>query len=236
MPDPQSQSKETDEKRIVNPQNLFQMLWEHRDFEVKNQWQRSVFLTTYLTLCFAGYGTLLVSMTSGQPNLHALFAMNGAAVVISMMGVVLSLLWICMAKGSSFWLKEQEERIQQFVEKLSASQEGMDDDLKPFARGNVLCGPSEENSFSICSPRCARFSPSKINVLIGIASLFFFMFVGVFHGVRCITVSFGCSVWNLFGNNRIWMAIRSFAPLMSFAAICGMAIWKIPSSTKGGAK
>lgn len=36
--------------------DLYEQYWRCRDFEIKNLWQRSVFLGAFLILCFTGYG------------------------------------------------------------------------------------------------------------------------------------------------------------------------------------
>lgn len=48
-----------DEK--INMRDIYESLWRCRDFELSHLWQRSVFLSAFLLLCFTGYGMLFIA-------------------------------------------------------------------------------------------------------------------------------------------------------------------------------
>ena len=48
-----------DEKSQATRHDLYEKLWAARDFEISHQWQRSVFLATFLVLLFTMYFTVL---------------------------------------------------------------------------------------------------------------------------------------------------------------------------------
>lgn len=43
-------------------------MYSCRDLEISNLWQRSIFLGTFLVLCFTGYGVLIHSMLTLEKN------------------------------------------------------------------------------------------------------------------------------------------------------------------------
>lgn len=45
----------------INMRDIYESLWRCRDFELSHLWQRSVFLSAFLLLCFTGYGMLFIA-------------------------------------------------------------------------------------------------------------------------------------------------------------------------------
>ncbi len=101
--------------------DFYEQYWHCRDFEIKNLWQRSIFLGTFLVLCFTGYGaffgnaffdekkTLNLFVLSNQYD--SLFFEHLIAFFIAMIGCVFSVLWIAMAKASKAWQEIYERAI-----------------------------------------------------------------------------------------------------------------------------
>ncbi|WP_300232445.1 hypothetical protein [uncultured Alistipes sp.] len=40
----------------ISIKEIHETLWRCRDFELSHLWQRSIFLSAFLILCFTGYG------------------------------------------------------------------------------------------------------------------------------------------------------------------------------------
>ena len=49
-------------KTNLSIKELYAQYWHCRDFEIQNLWQRSIFLGTFLILCFTGYGFFSVRL------------------------------------------------------------------------------------------------------------------------------------------------------------------------------
>ena len=106
----------------VGVEQMNETLWRCRDFELKHLWQRSVFLSAFLILCFTAYGVLIVRMfdTIGMdkdainnPELR-FFMQNNVALVLCIIGAVFSAMWIMMAKGSKAWYERYERALNAF--------------------------------------------------------------------------------------------------------------------------
>jgi len=46
----------------ISIKEIHETFWRCRDFELSHLWQRSIFLSAFLILCFTGYGSLLITM------------------------------------------------------------------------------------------------------------------------------------------------------------------------------
>ena len=83
-----------------------------RDFEITNLWQRSVFLFGFILACFTGYGAILVSLlTTGEQKVAYPYFANFIECMISLVGIVFSVIWIMMSKGSKAWYEIYEKAI-----------------------------------------------------------------------------------------------------------------------------
>ncbi len=193
--------------------DLYEKLWSARDFELTHQWQRSIFLATFIVLLFTLYFTFVgiiadyhnndvtynVDITSSLNSDEANFNIRNAGKVddesgfnflskwlirllllevICVAGYSFSVLWICMAKGSKYMYERLEAGINESYER-----DFFDDDTKEtFYRekmdnlwnlgdytfvprhGNL---PQSEYDYKMFSLNGAKFSSSKINILIG---------------------------------------------------------------------
>ena len=82
----------------ISYKSVYNGYWKCRDFELQHFWQRSVFLTAFLIACFAGYGGLVVAaLECANLSVQKLTLVNGIGFAISLVGIVLSLLWIMSA-------------------------------------------------------------------------------------------------------------------------------------------
>lgn len=199
----------------VTKNDLYDKLWEGRDFELSHLWQRSIFLATFIVALFTIYFSVLDNFTSpdtpfenskleiiANENLETeglaktdesmLAIMHDedesivdkpsfqliALDVICLFGFMFSVLWICMAKGSKYWYERHENGI-------DAAQRNsfFDDELGKECRnefyealwesGNytyiprhgVL--PDADHDYRILHLNGARYSASKINIVIG---------------------------------------------------------------------
>ena len=98
----------------ISIKEIHETFWRCRDFELSHLWQRSIFLSAFLILCFTGYGSLLITMLEKA----SLFAYaNLLAFSIGVIGIIFSCLWIMMGKGSKAWYERYENAICAFERK-----------------------------------------------------------------------------------------------------------------------
>lgn len=118
-------SKEDNETPKLNAVDLYNELWKGRDFEINALWQRSVFLGAFMLAILAGFITVIAKLSDIPDKIYFkdffnnFYFVNNSTYsfyiyilfVISSVGLLFSVLWICMAKGSKYWYECYESSI-----------------------------------------------------------------------------------------------------------------------------
>ena len=138
-----------------------------RDFEITNLWQRSVFLFGFILACFTGYGAILISLlTTGDQKVAYPYLANFIECFISCIGIVFSVIWIMMAKGSKAWYEIYENVITdiEHIKKDKNMSLGIPNE---YQMGNYCKQHRDYIDDRLFSTKGGRFSPSKLNIFIG---------------------------------------------------------------------
>lgn len=158
------------EKKITLAE-IYRGFWECRNFELKHYWQRAIFLTAFLTGCYAVYGSFVISCITSDKGVKCGFVVaNGIALGISLVGLILSLLWIMMAKGSKTWYERYESAITAFVDRYGENNEVFENDtgkIAGFSCVHMNTFNEEPISDWLWRPCGGTYSVSKINVALG---------------------------------------------------------------------
>lgn len=191
QPDVSSEVNETIEKGTSGAQEIIinskitakdirDSLWRCRDFELSHLWQRSIFLTTILILCFTGYGIVTMKLLDNLECVVAptAYVLNNIALVLCIVNIVFSCLWIMMAKGSKAWYERYEKAIDAFDynekyvadEVINTGVKTYENHTKPiggFQYPNLEYYEKPDVKDCIFSCKGGAYSPSKINIAIG---------------------------------------------------------------------
>lgn len=173
----------------IEPKDIYATLWNCRDFELSHLWQRSVFLTAFLLLVYTGYGALMVNIltTSNINSLNSkILLFVGLAILL--LGMLLSQLWIMMAKGSKAWYEVYEHAIYEIEHSSDYSSTIVTNKMTGdgVIHGEVKC--DEKPDTSLLSLKAGAFSPSKINIMIGQISFvaLFLAYIGQSVLMSCV--------------------------------------------------
>lgn len=171
---------EYDGKNNISFRDLYEQYWHCRDFEIKNLWQRSIFLGTFLVLCFTGYGAFLGKAFLGEAPLialntgncsfdHSLIAKHLIALFLTIIGSLFAWLWIAMAKASKAWVETYERAIYIIEQKMAE-----ESPLADYISFNYHKFPDyhyygTDTMFDnkISSTKGGYFSPSRLNIVLG---------------------------------------------------------------------
>ncbi|MEG1616776.1 MAG: hypothetical protein RR202_05915 [Bacteroidales bacterium] len=190
------------EENPINTKEYHKNLWKCRDFEIQHLWQRSVFLTAFMLLTFSGYGALLikiveistavygadiisvtepvyknVTLESVGNNLDYLYLLNVIAQFICIIGMIFSILWIMMGKGSKAWYEVYENAIGAF-EKSDYTTFKKIGGFQYHQLTDFISLDIDDNIFSTSG---GKYSPSKINIMIGVITLVIWALLILFH-------------------------------------------------------
>ncbi len=156
-------------------------LYNCRDLEISNLWQRSVFLSVFLILCFTAYGYLaleLVNKLVGPKKIISddLLLLSTICLFITVVGTTFSLVWILMAKGSKAWYEVYETAIHKFenahYKKLKLPYDNI--------MGNMGLESRKKNE-NIFSTKSGSYSTSRINIAIGQITLVLWIILSIIH-------------------------------------------------------
>ena len=159
-------SKDLSDKEKMILENLYRC----RDLELNNLWQKSIFLGPFLILCFTGYGFLLDKLFQGES-----FSLktNILCIALSIVSAIFSMLWIYMFKGSKAQYELCERAIANYEQRELNIPYG-------YAMGTLRYNEIEFDDNPL-STKAGKFSPSKINILIGQVSLWLWIVCFIFH-------------------------------------------------------
>lgn len=181
----------SEKDRVINGlTQTLEKLYKCRDLEISNLWQRSVFLAVFLTLTFTGYGILFKTLLEDGANMNLIHI---GAMALSLIGLVFSIIWIMMGKGSKAWYEVYENAITEYEKKywselgFPARKDGLDTKY----RMGMMCAKELNNT--LISVKGGAFSPSKLNIMIGQIFLVIWITVFIIHTY--------CIMKNNFPNN-----------------------------------
>ena len=144
----------------ISLKEIRETFYKCRDFEISNLWQRSIFLTAFLLLCFSGYGIIAKSILENSEKISLTYHIIAA--FISIVGMIFSILWIKMGKASKAWYEFYEHQICAIEKnpKLGV--------YKSYRMGNGAYNLDiSKIDSNIFTTNAGIYSPSKINILIG---------------------------------------------------------------------
>ena len=109
-----------------------------------------------------------------------------APIFLTYLGIIFSMMWIMMAKGSKYWFEKYELGINKILENKQFK-DG-DKEFNPgIANADIphhgkLPEPKDDDVCDyILSPLAGRYSGSKINITIGIVALLFWCCLNILH-------------------------------------------------------
>ncbi len=156
---------EVEPKSLNNKQKYFQEFPENvrqeaiksildiRKFEIELYWKRATYFWTFIAATFAGY-VVLVNSPSATPNLVI------TQLILIVLGVMFSLCWYFVNRGSKFWQLNWEKHMDVMEDEF----------IGPLYKTVISRGYYTRRWYNISGP--FPFSVSKINILL---SLFIFI-------------------------------------------------------------
>lgn len=207
----------------IDAKGIYGGLWKCRDFEIDHVWQRAVFLSAFLLACYAGYGSVIVGFATADKVNVSFRLINAICFFISFIGLLLSLVWIMMAKGSKAWYEHYESAIEAFESNCTGA-------FDPSCRQRVLLAEKTVPGFEIPSTsswlwntKGGAYSVAKINIVIGHLSTLVWLSV---IGVHVAVASCG---FESFREVEKWIAQYCAARYLMLVFVFGMLLFWIYS-------
>ena len=150
----------------------YKILYQAYADEIKNLWQRSIFLGAFMTLAWGGYGALQLKVFDKDFIIDLKYSLM--SIGLCWVIIILSLPWIAIAKGSKF---VQEEHINN-LKFDEIDNKRLLCDLDKFDSSMIDLNP---NLFYGEVLKAYRYSPSKINIMLGYVSYCVAMILSLTH-------------------------------------------------------
>lgn len=146
---------------------IYKTLWKCRDFEIDHVWQRAVFLSAFLLACYAGYGGLIMGLATAETVKISFPTVNLIAFGLAFVGLILSLVWIMMAKGSKAWYEHYEKAIEAFelYNRRAFESDMLSKGIIDIHKETGFEKP--ETSSWLWNTKGGAYSVAKINIVIG---------------------------------------------------------------------
>ena len=167
---PENNENNTEKDLSEKEKMILENLYRCRDLELNNLWQKSIFLAPFLILCFTGYGFLLYELITRN---ELFLQINILCFALCFISAIFSMLWIYMFKGSKAQYELCERAIANYEQRELNIPYG-------YAMGTLRYNDIEFNN-NLLSTKAGKFSPSKINILIGQVSLLLWIICFVCH-------------------------------------------------------
>ena len=206
----------------VSPRDIYMRLCACRDFEIKLQWERAVFLTAFLIACYAGYGSFLLSVHQHGIGHLSTIVVKGIPLVITFVGIVLSLFWILMAKGSKAWYEHYEKAILAFAINNPVDNANVTQDMMSHIWYKMKNIKRDSMSDFVLRLDGGTYSVSKIVIVIGVCSFAMWSILFLIH----LGIVFGgpVSEWVIF---KAWDLVK-VGKILGFVIIAASVICGIP--------
>ncbi len=91
--------------------NALDKAWELRNFEIELYWKRATYFWAFIATIFIGFFTVLGSRNLSCNSENIFLNKDVVLFLISNFGVIFSLAWVLVNKGSKFWQENWEEHI-----------------------------------------------------------------------------------------------------------------------------
>lgn len=177
------------EQGFQNKLEMYKILYQAYADEIKNLWQRSIFLGTFMVLVWTGYGVLQLKFIEHSKELSEFYVVyHYVSIGLCAIIIFLSLLWIMMAKGSKFVQEAHEKHIENLnFDKLNEVNIKTNQYKKLFCDLSIyedklkLENKLNEDLFFSESLKAWRYSPSKINIILGCFSVIVAIILSIVH-------------------------------------------------------
>lgn len=208
--------------------DLYKELWDGRDFEITSLWQRSVFLGTFLVITYTGYGALWLALI--KENIDIItpsvtnYVLSLGFLSLAGFGLVMSILWIQMAKGSKRWYERYENSISKIIEAHELENRVFSFPKQaPGQEGFPMHGYLEETKCDnrLLSTKAGEFSVSRVNIALGQVAFIIWRMLLVLHFLLLILqIGIGLGLSNGEYSNSLYMIICTIMGV-------GMTVWGI---------
>lgn len=179
----------SNQDKSVSLKEIRDKLYELRDLEIQNLWQRASIFAGLIGLFFAGYGYIVLELIKNPNKEGAIPPIPGHVLCcgIAMLAIIFSVIWIAMAKGAKAWFEVQEHKICEIEDEEELA-------IPLRFRMGKICYPGSDKEPNDCllSMEGGRYSVSKLNIFLGQVLLIFWSCIFIIHILIFFSEQYSC--------------------------------------------
>ena len=159
-------SQESDSNNENNSQKKYKEAFEYavrtREFEIRLYWERAKYFWTFIAAAFAIFG-VIQKVTSGDNKIFF-------SILVSCLGLLFSFAWYCVNRGSKQWQENWENHVALLEDNVTG----------PLFKIVLTRDESQRRKFRDFFIGPGPFSVSKINQLVSIYIVLFWLFLLIY--------------------------------------------------------
>ncbi len=192
-----------------------------RDAELDRFWKNSVFVWVFLAFCFAAFGTLMKDFNMPNVNLKPMSPCDYYLFlsVISVVGLIISWIWVWMARGLKAWYEVYESAIWELE-----SCRNVFGYPHQYTIENFWTLKESNQRYKKILTDSKSLSPSKIVILIGCLLIVLWLGSFLYSVKNCLASGTICCFWPCCSGCRFlsnWLFL-GIVVLCVAGLICGM--------------
>ncbi len=216
-------SSENKDSKITY-KDVYDVRWRCRDLELTTFWQRAILFGSFMVLAYTGYGVLLSMVMEMKEPISVVRwnFVNLVAVGISCFGIITSLLWILLAKGSKAWINRNESAISAF-EKQELLKAFESTDVQNVAGFQLTAANNKyyeknfgKNDDGILSAKAGAYSVSRVIACLGQVSFIGWGLIAIAHLVALMCGREKFIKWFVENSSAAWIAFLMIAVTLLF--------------------
>jgi len=100
-----------DENERNRQESALDRAWRTRSFEIELYWKRATYFWTIIGVLFAGYALVASKAGESEATANQVASLNGIQVALACVGLVISVAWYLVNRGSSAWQRNWEAHV-----------------------------------------------------------------------------------------------------------------------------
>ena len=177
---------------------IWEQLHRCRELEISTQWQRVIFLSSFIVLTLTGNSILFYNIFCAFEPVKMSSILIFAGLCLGFILLLCGAMWLAMTKGSKYWMNVYERKIDLIELQLNFEndykqfrylEEKYNDDNTTTAADGQIYKPG----CFLVNPKGIFFkakatSPSKTNILIGYLLVALSIFFSIFYAIEILKI------------------------------------------------
>ncbi len=177
--------------------HIWEQLYRSRELEISTQWQRVIFLSSFIILTLTGNSILFYNVFCAIEPVNISIIHIYVGLFLGLLLLFCGAMWLAMTKGSKYWMNVYERKIDLIELQLNFEndykqfrylEEKYNDDTATTAADGKVYTPGQPLVNTEGFLGAKAISPSKTNILIGYLLVALSIFFSIFYAIEILKI------------------------------------------------